>query len=293
MRFPVVAPLHGPSLAQLGQQLGGAVNRFEQSAWRPDFLFGAIYRCCNVGRRNVLERVLPTPDHQRGPVVQMGDVDARVAGCLLHASLVRLDIVQAVDRQQLAFAERHRAELRSRSAGIDPTVQPVLPFSDLADLDQFFVQGPVPAPGEVIRPPVLLDVQNRSVQSAVRPLRRFGEHASDRQIDALQRVERESGLAVVMLQQPDDLVRATILAIPVPKQIGRRIHLGERIRHAARHALAASRADRHVVDERDPMAAAHGQRLVPTVGVERGVSQFPWILHGYIDLRFAVGMTHD
>ena len=58
----------------------------------------------------------------------------------MHASLVRFDVVQAVDRQQLAFAERHRAEPRSRSAGIDPTVQPVLPFSDLADLDQFFVQ---------------------------------------------------------------------------------------------------------------------------------------------------------
>ena len=74
-------------------------------------------------------------------------------------------------------------------------------FAVTAPIVVAFVEG-------LVRTARFLDMQDGGEQFETGPRRRLSQHAPDCRIGILQRSERQAGLAVIMLQDPDQLCRS-------------------------------------------------------------------------------------
>ena len=132
-----------------------------------------------------------------------------------------------------------------------------------------------------------LDVQDRRVQGTAGAPCRLGQGAGHGCVGILQCRERESFLAVLMFQQPDNLLRARRAAVPPDQQSSDPVRYRVVVRGPRQHAVVAS-AQQQLVDQDDAVTGNDRPGLVHAIGVERSEGQLRRILGAQVDDRLTL-----
>ena len=125
----------------------------------------------------------------------------------------------------------------------------------------------------------------------LRPLRRPRQHVAHRGVGVLQPVERQPRLAVVVLQQPHQLVAGGAGRFPVGKELAYLLLLGAEVRGGRQRRAAA--AQRQIVDQDDAVAGGDRPDLMDAVRVEGGERDIGGLLGAQVDDRLALPVADD
>ena len=160
-----------------------------------------------------------------------------------------------------------------------------------------FVFGPppvepsIPAVGGrlVPRRAHLLDSKHGGVKLAARPVRGLAEHLRHGVVGILQRVEGKPALAVLVVEQPHELVRDSLVA-PADETLRDRRRQVREIRRAGR---GTGRTQEQIEDERDAVALRERPNLVRAIRVERRERQLGRLARAEVEDLFPPSMAHD
>ena len=153
----------------------------------------------------------PGPDDQRRVAVGPLHRHARVAAGLVYPLFIRWGAVEGADRKQLLPVQCDLAEFGAVAVHAGPTVEPVPSIEDFVEfrLDIIVVvavSAAMISAVDIVGRAFLADMDDRRMQRAVGALRGPLQHAAHGRVGVLQRVEGQPGLAVVVFQQPDELL---------------------------------------------------------------------------------------
>ena len=124
---------------------------------------------------------------------------------------------------------------------------------------------------------------------AVRPVRGVPEHLRDRRVGVLQRVEGQPALAVLVVEQPHELVRDPLVP-PAGEALRNR---RRQIRVVGRPGRVTGRTQEQVEDERDAVALREWPNLVQAIRVERREGQLGRLARVEVQDLFLPPMAND
>ena len=170
----------------------------------------------DAGGRHDAERPRRRPQHQRGAAVRALDGRAGVAGGFLDALFVRLGVVECAARQPLLGRQVDLAERRTMAVGADPAVQPLAVVFHLLHLQVVVRRTPAPVRkfARIRSGSPFFEMQNGRVQRAVGLSGCRYQHARESRVPVLQRVERQTRLAVFVLEHPGERRRCGVRTPP-------------------------------------------------------------------------------
>ena len=121
----------------------------------------------------------------------------------------------------------------------------------------------------------LLDMHDAEMRGAARPFRGLTQHLDACRVLAFQSGERQSGSAVLMLQQPRELLRCAALPKRCPKQVrcSRNLAFVEWRRQWCLLLLLALVSQAEAIRQADAASIGDRPHFVLAVGVECGKSQ--------------------
>ena len=139
---------------------------------------------------------------------------------------------------------------------------------------------------------MLFDVDDRGVQLAAGPVGRLGENPGPGGVAVLQGLEGQSRLAVCVFEQPNDLLRRTVLVPPRREAFRDRIHLFAVIRRSTGRGPVL-RPQTEVEDQRQAVTRRDRPNLVPAVGVEGREGEARGLLHIHVHRDLAAPVADD
>ena len=134
----------------------------------------------------------------------------------------------------------------------------------------------------VRRVAMFLDVNDRRVELAFGAFGRRGQGLRSGGVGVLQPVEGQSRRAVLVVEQPHQLLRRVVLAPPRHEALRDQVDLFAVVRRLPRRGLIA-RPQAQVEDEGQPMPLHDGPDLVRAVGVERREGKLGRLLDVHVD----------
>ena len=134
-----------------------------------------------------------------------------------------------------------------------------------------------------------LDPQHGGVQLAVRPVRGVAEHLRHGGVGVLQRVEGQPALAVLVFEQPHELVGD--LLVPPARQTLR--DRRRQIRVVGCPGRLAGRTQEQIEDKRDAVAVGERPNLMQAIRVERREGHLGRLARTEIEDLFPPSMSHD
>ena len=236
------------------------------------------------------------PQHQRRVAIRALEAHPLVARGFVQPLLVRHRVVEGAVWQQLPVHQLQLAEQRPGAVPVRPAVEPVPAVEELADLHRLDV-ALVPAPAIDVFAPVhcvamLFDVDDGRVELALGTLGRRGQGLRSGGIGVLERIEGQSRLAVLVVEQPHQLLRRVVLVLPRDEALRDQVDLLAVVRRLARRGLVAG-PQAQVEDERQAMARRDRPDLVRAVGVERRERKLRRLLDLHVGGHLDAAVAHD
>ena len=272
--------------------LGVAVERFGH----PDD--GTL----DPGAGHDVQGLRPRPDHEGGAAVSAVQGRSLVAGRFVQPLAVGLGAVERARRQQLAGLQRDFRERRPSAVPTCPAVEPALVVEYVVDVHfRDVVLVPVPSMAVVPVEDVVaverrlagfFDVDDGRVQFAPGALRRRRQHLRHGRVGALQRGEGQPRCAVLVVEQPDQLVGRAFLAAPCGELLRDPGDLPAVVGRLAR-GVPVPGAQAQVEHQREAMAFEHRPDLVRAVGVEGRERQLGGLFRVHVDGDLAVLVADD
>ena len=211
--------------------------------------------------------------------------------------LVWRRVVEDTVRQQFAGHERRFVEWRLAPVRRRPAVQPAPAVVDFVELHvvRIFV-APVAVAVHVgisIRGVAhVADVNDGGKEFAVGLLCRLNQRTGQVDVAVLQGVKRQTGFAVVVVEQPDELVAGGFVAAPANEVCGNAVDMVCVVRRLpGRQRVIGAHAQ--VEHQRQSMAVPNRPGLMGAVRIESGEGQFGGFLDVGLDHGFPLPVPND
>ncbi len=189
----------------------------------------------------------------------------------------------------------HESERPATALGHVIDVKPLAVIFDLPHLHGIvvrFIPAPAATGDRVFGRAPFIEMQDRRVQRALGPLPCRRENARQRGVPILERVERQTRLAVLVFQHPGELLGRIRCTPPLGQPRRQAVDLPGVVGGRAGR-IRVARAETQIEHERQSMPLRDRRDLMLAVGVERGERQLGRFAGGHVDYAFAFMVAND